>query len=135
MKYSYRTLLMQTVSIWRQADPKSAQIRVISGEFLTRAKVISLRHTPPILSHNCHKLGELLMKMSQIFKTSQQPRCCHSTKNGSDCKATPQTGKQYCFFHDPATAKQRAEARRAGAAIRNQTTKLPPNFPIYSLHR
>ncbi len=73
------------------------------------------------------------MKMSQIFKTSQQPRCCHNTKNGSDCKATPQTGKQYCFFHDPATREKRAEARRAGAAIRNQTTKLPPSFPIHSL--
>jgi hypothetical protein len=73
------------------------------------------------------------MKMSQIFKTSQQPRCCHNTKNGGDCKATPQTGKQYCFFHDPATREKRAQARRAGAAIRNQTMKLLPNFPIHSL--
>src|SRR5260370_22968741 len=128
MKYSYRTLLMQTVSIWRQADPKSAQIRVIRGEFSTRAKVISLRHTPPIPSHNCHKLGELLMKMSQIFKTSQQPRCCHSTKNGSDCKATPQTGKQYCFFHDPATREKRAEARRSDPPTRQQTPQPPPHI-------
>jgi hypothetical protein len=70
------------------------------------------------------------MKMPQLFKTNQQPhRCCHKTKDGSDCKATPQTGKQYCFFHDPATQEKRAEARRTGAAIRNQQP-APLNLSI-----
>ncbi len=75
------------------------------------------------------------MKMPQLFKTNQQPhRWYHKTKDGSECKATPQTGKQYCFFHDPATREKRAEARRAGAAVRNQTT-LPPNLPMKSLQK
>src|SRR5579859_895857 len=76
------------------------------------------------------------MNMPQLFKTSQQPpRCCHKTKDGSECKATPQTGKKYCFFHDPATKEKRAEARRASAAVRNQTLLPPPNLPMKSLQK
>jgi hypothetical protein len=78
------------------------------------------------------------MKMPQLFKTNpgQQPHgCCHKTKNGSDCKATLKTGKHYCFFHDPDPALQqkRAQARREGAAVRNQKPLLPPNLPLISL--
>jgi len=49
------------------------------------------------------------MKMPQFFKTNHnQPHCYHKTKDGSDCKATPQTNKQYCFFHDPEAKQKRA---------------------------
>jgi len=83
------------------------------------------------------------MKIAQFFgvKTnpSQQPRCCHKRNDGTECKAHPQTGKQYCFFHDPASQKKSAAARRAGGVIRGYKAqneavlKLPPNLPALPL--
>src|SRR5260370_29403639 len=81
------------------------------------------------------------MKIAQFFgvKTnpSQQPRCCHKRTDGTECRAHPQTGKQYCFFHDPAAQKKSTAARRAGGVIRgykaHQVLKLPPNLPALPL--
>jgi len=72
------------------------------------------------------------MKMPQLFKTNHnQPRCCHKTKDGGDCKATPQTNKQYCFFHDPEAQQKRAAARRAGGTIRqSQAAAQRPHFSV-----
>jgi hypothetical protein len=47
-------------------------------------------------------------------------QCEHRKPDGSPCKATPQAGSAYCFFHDPARDGQRREARRKGAAARNR---------------
>jgi hypothetical protein len=57
----------------------------------------------------------------------QLPACCFERKDGARCKATPQTGKPYCFFHDPAREKERAAARRAGgmAAHRRRPILAP----------
>src|SRR5229473_1080538 len=82
-----------------------------------------------------------MMKIAQLFarKTnpSQQPRCCHKRDDGTECKAHPRTGKQYCFFHDPASQKKSAAARRAGGVIRGykaqEVLKLPPNLPALPL--
>src|SRR5260370_6870445 len=82
-----------------------------------------------------------MMKISQLFerKTNpgQQPRCCHKRSDGTECKAHPRTGKQYCFFHDPASQKQSAAARRAGGVSRGykakEVLKLPPNLPALPL--
>src|SRR5712692_3868249 len=81
------------------------------------------------------------MRISQLFarKTnpSQPPRCCHKRSDGTGCKAHPRTGKQYCFFHDPASQKKSAAARRAGGVIRGykaqEVLKLPPNLPALPL--
>jgi len=81
------------------------------------------------------------MKISSLFarKTnpSQQPRCCHKRDDGTGCKAHPRTGKQYCFFHDPASQKKSTAARRAGGVIRGykaqEVLKLPPNLPALPL--
>ncbi len=81
------------------------------------------------------------MKISQLFarKTnpSQQPRCCHKRNDGTECKAHPRTGRQYCFLHDPASQKKSAAARRAGGVIRGykaqEVLKLPPNLPALPL--
>ncbi len=81
------------------------------------------------------------MKISQLFarKTnpSQQPRCCHKRNDGTECKAHPRTGRQYCFLHDPASQKKSAAARRAGGIIRGykaqEVLKLPPNLPALPL--
>src|SRR5260370_22905430 len=80
------------------------------------------------------------MKIAQLFarKTnpSQQPRrCCHKRSDGTECKAHPRKGRQYCFLHDPASQKKSAAARRAGGVIRGYKAqneavlKLPPNLP------
>ena len=83
------------------------------------------------------------MTIAQLFgvKTnpSQQPRCCYKRSDGTECKAHPRTGKQYCFFHDPASQKKSAVARRAGGVIRGYKAqneaalKLPPNLPALPL--
>jgi len=81
------------------------------------------------------------MKISQLFErktdASQQPRCCHKRTDGTECRAHPQTGKQYCFFHDPTAQKKSAAARRAGGIIRGykaqEVLKLPPSLPALPL--
>src|SRR5713101_4573767 len=83
------------------------------------------------------------MKISQLFarKTnpSQPPRCCHKRNDGTECKAHPRKGRQYCFLHDPASQKKSAAARRAGGVIRGYKAqneavlKLPPNLPALPL--
>jgi len=83
------------------------------------------------------------MKIAQLFarKTnpSQPPRCCHKRNDGTQCKAHPRTGRQYCFLHDPASQKKSAAARRAGGVIRGYKAqneavlKLPPNLPALPL--
>ena len=57
----------------------------------------------------------------------QLPVCCFERRDGARCKATPQTGKPYCFFHDPARENERAIARRAGgkAARRRRPIMAP----------
>src|SRR5260370_41648607 len=81
------------------------------------------------------------MKISQLFarkiNPSQQPRCCHKRTDGTGSRAHPRTGKQYCFFHDPASQKKSAAARRAGGVIRGykaqEVLNLPPNLPALPL--
>ena len=82
------------------------------------------------------------MKNRQFSNMNQQPRrCCHRSEDGTQCKANPQKGKQYCFFHNPDTAaqKKRAAARRTGGVVSTSkaqatpTTMLPPNLPLLSL--
>lgn len=75
------------------------------------------------------------MKGPQV--RDNKPRCCQTSKNGNPCQADPQTGKPYCFFHDPEQQQQRAAARKHGGEVRShgaeQKTFLPPNLPIKSL--
>jgi hypothetical protein len=67
------------------------------------------------------------MKIAQLFgvKTnpSRQLRCCHQRSDGTECKANPRKGSQYCFFHDPAVEEKRAAARRAGGVIRGRNAQ------------
>jgi len=67
----------------------------------------------------------------------KKPRCQHISKIGARCQADPQTGKDYCFFHDPDQKKKQAEARRQGGEARSRQTEpeitLPPNLSILPL--
>jgi hypothetical protein len=43
---------------------------------------------------------------------------CEFRKNGKSCKAYAVLDSKYCFVHDPANAKKRAEARKRGGLNR-----------------
>jgi hypothetical protein len=45
--------------------------------------------------------------------------CQAKTKTGKPCRMAPLKGCNYCFNHDPATAAQRAQARKAGGQARH----------------
>lgn len=42
------------------------------------------------------------------------PIQCSHEENGEKCRAYAIKGSEYCFFHDPDSAKKRAEARKKG---------------------
>ncbi|HTC92983.1 MAG TPA: hypothetical protein VK699_05975 [Terriglobales bacterium] len=54
----------------------------------------------------------------QISTPDQVRRCAHKRADGTQCKAHPQQGRDYCFFHDPAQKKKRAAASRDGGRMR-----------------
>jgi hypothetical protein len=68
----------------------------------------------------------------------KKPRCQFITKNGSRCHADPQTGKEWCFFHDPEQKKKQSEARKQGGEARARQAEpeitLPPNLPVLPLN-
>jgi hypothetical protein len=68
------------------------------------------------------------MNIKDIF--SNKPRCQHISKTGSRCGADPQTGKSYCFFHDPEQKEKQAQARKQGGEARSRPPEiiLPPDF-------
>src|SRR5712691_1989365 len=78
------------------------------------------------------------MKVPEFLKVNQPetPPCCHQHEDGTNCKAPAQSGKDYCFFHDPAQKEKRAEANRNGGAMRGRREEamplLPPNPPQVS---
>src|SRR6266852_6008881 len=82
------------------------------------------------------------MKVPEFLKVSRHPeppRCHHTSDEGSPCNAPPQTGKKYCFFHDPRQEKKREAAHRNGGFMRNRRSQteehaplLPPNPPQVS---
>src|SRR5262249_18426482 len=73
------------------------------------------------------------------METGKKPRCQHISKIGARCQADPQTGKAYCFFHDPDQKKKQAEARKQGGEARTRQTEpeitMPPNLPALDLLR
>src|SRR6266849_578255 len=81
------------------------------------------------------------MKVPQFLKVNRHPdppRCHHTSDEGTACNAPPQSGKKYCFFHDPRQQKKREAAHRNGGFMRNRSSQnedaplLPPNPPQVS---
>ncbi|HTD23244.1 MAG TPA: hypothetical protein VK738_11350, partial [Terriglobales bacterium] len=68
------------------------------------------------------------MGFKELF--NDKPRCQHFSEDGSRCKADPQTGKPYCFFHDPDQKQKQAAARKQGGQIRSRPPEviLPPGY-------
>src|SRR5260370_25229410 len=81
------------------------------------------------------------MKVPEFMKVNRPPappRCHHTRDEGTACNAPPQSGKKYCFFHDPRQQKKREAAHRNGGFIRNRRSQnedaplLPPTPPQVS---
>ena len=81
------------------------------------------------------------MKVPEFLKVNRNPdppRCHHTSDEGSPCNAPPQSGKKYCFFHDPRQQKKREATHRNGGFMRNRRSQnedaplLPPNPPLVS---
>src|SRR5215471_18694686 len=75
--------------------------------------------------------------MNNVETTNKKPRCEFISKTGQRCHADPQTGKDYCFLHDPEQKKKQAEARRQGGEARSRQLEpeitLPPNLSVLPL--
>jgi len=56
-------------------------------------------------------------------------RCRHVKDDGTQCRARKVRGSEYCFFHDPARAAERAAARQAGGR-KGKAPVLPPDTPL-----
>lgn len=64
-------------------------------------------------------------------------QCEHTKATGERCRANARRGGRWCFFHDPAAAAARTEARRAGGRERSRRAAvLPadtPDIPLDSV--
>jgi hypothetical protein len=87
-------------------------------------------------------VNERLLNKERIHMTNpealqRKPRCQHITKSGQPCHADPQTGKDWCFMHDPEKKQQQAEAQKHGGEARTRQVspeiKLPPDLPVVKL--
>jgi hypothetical protein len=77
--------------------------------------------------------------MSKPEAPQRKPRCEFISKTGQRCHADPQTGKDWCFFHDPEKKQKQAEAQKQGGETRSRQTDpaitLPPNLPVMPLEK
>src|SRR5712691_7722304 len=77
--------------------------------------------------------------MNNVETPNKKPRCQYISKIGARCQADPQTGKAYCFFHDPDQKGKQAAARRQGGEARSRQTEpeitLPPNLSAIRLQK
>src|SRR5260370_7857801 len=74
------------------------------------------------------------MKNAEV--SIKKPRCQHISKIGARCHADVQTGKPYCFFHDPGQKEKQAQARKEGGEARSREADkitMPPDLPILPL--
>jgi hypothetical protein len=59
-------------------------------------------------------------------------QCRFAKRNGGRCQANAMLGSDSCFFHCPAVAAKRTQARREGGR-RNKAPVLPEDTPEFSL--
>lgn len=74
------------------------------------------------------------MKNAEV--NAKNPRCQYISKIGSRCHADVQTGKSYCFFHDPGQKDKQAQARKQGGEARSHEIDkitMPPDLPVIPL--
>jgi hypothetical protein len=52
--------------------------------------------------------------------------CQAATRSGAACGAPAQSGRSFCFQHDPDASQARAQARHAGGRARGEQLRTPP---------
>ena len=60
-------------------------------------------------------------------------RCMHALPDGRMCRATPLRDRPYCFWHDPDSEQDAAEARRLGGLRRRREKALAGAFDFTGL--
>jgi hypothetical protein len=65
--------------------------------------------------------------------TPTKRRCDGITEGGAPCLATPMSDSVYCFWHDPETQQQAAEARRLGGQRRRREAVVAATFGVEGL--
>jgi hypothetical protein len=68
-----------------------------------------------------------------VLELFTRQRCCHTTMDGTQCKAHPPKGRDYCFFHDPERAEERKAASRSGGQANRKASRWPLVLPPNSL--
>lgn len=69
--------------------------------------------------------------VAEVAKGKTTARLCKDTnERGEPCSAPVVEGSEYCFWHDPALAKERAEARKRGGYGRRQVKAGEPGEPV-----
>ena len=63
-------------------------------------------------------------------------QCSYVKKSNNErCMANTVNNSEYCFFHDPAMAQRRAQARKTGGYNRRALKKIPHNYrPVKSIN-
>jgi hypothetical protein len=51
--------------------------------------------------------------------------CLGKTQNGEPCGSHARSGSDFCYFHDPASGRQRREAQRKGGRNRSRVEAIP----------
>jgi hypothetical protein len=70
------------------------------------------------------------MKGDMNSSPSNTNKCQETKPDGQQCRAIDMINSNFCFFHDPDTAKEREAARRAGGVERSRrAVVLPPDTP------
>src|SRR5215471_18575242 len=65
--------------------------------------------------------------MEDMKSSSTNGNRCQETKpDGQQCRAIAMADSKFCYFHDPAMAKEREAARRAGGVERSRRAAVLP---------
>ncbi len=69
--------------------------------------------------------------IAQVREGNMEVKPCKGTnERGEPCSAPRVEGREYCFWHDPDTANERAAARKLGGLNRRQVKATKPVGPV-----
>lgn len=117
--------------------PGAAVLAEISREKHTPSGLVTFVHqlerSANLTVDRLVPLGEKRSSKSALLhevKMFRKSNCRHVKTDGVPCRANAQHDSIYCFFHDPASAKEREAARVNGGKERSRRAAvLPPETP------
>jgi hypothetical protein len=72
-------------------------------------------------------------RAAELSSGHQRRQCTGLKPDGGRCGAVALTGSALCFFHDPASARERTAASKHGGE-KNRAAVLPPDTPDFPLN-